>query len=102
MSTTTAPMPQTELRDDTDLGGYAAPQDGHARELVSVPGAAGSTLVIDRLASTHADARLVAQLRRCSAPTVSATGSVRFRPMGPFASCVGHARIPVARMTSRC
>jgi hypothetical protein len=62
MSTTTAPTPQTELRDDTDLGGYAAPEDGHARELVSVPGAAGSTLVIDRLASTHADARLVAHL----------------------------------------
>jgi hypothetical protein len=62
MSTTTAPTPQTELRDNAGLGTYAAPEDGHARELVSVPGAAGSTLVIDRLASTHADARLVAHL----------------------------------------
>jgi hypothetical protein len=62
MSTTTAPTPQTEPRDNTGLGGYTAPEDGHARELVSMPGAAGSTLVIDRLASTHADARLVAHL----------------------------------------
>ncbi len=44
------------------LGHYTAPDTGEPREILSVPSAEGSTLVIDRLARTHADARLVAHL----------------------------------------
>lgn len=43
------------------LGRYIDPQ-GRARELVCHPGAAGSTLVIDRLAGAATDPRLVAHL----------------------------------------
>ena len=65
MSTLTAPEPQASQpieRHRVRLGRYADPDSGEARELVTVPGAAGSTLVIDRLARTHADARLIAHL----------------------------------------
>ena len=44
------------------LGHYTAPDGAEPREIVSTPGAGESTLVIDRLAGTHADARLVAHL----------------------------------------
>ncbi|HEX4836962.1 MAG TPA: hypothetical protein VFV03_00335 [Solirubrobacteraceae bacterium] len=44
------------------LGSYREDESGAAREILSVPAAAGSTLVIDRLAETHTDARLVGRL----------------------------------------
>jgi len=70
MSTLTAPEPRvrmaTPARSDARcvrrLGQYAAPDDGQTRQIVSVKRPDGSTLVIDRLARTLADARLVAQL----------------------------------------
>lgn len=65
MDTLTAPEPlvsQTIERYRVRLGRYADPDSGEARELVTLRGAAGSTLVIDRLAWTHADARLIAHL----------------------------------------
>jgi hypothetical protein len=63
MNTLTAPEPQVSQpveRHRTRLGRYADPETSEARELVTVRGAGGSTLVIDRLAWTHADARLIA------------------------------------------
>jgi hypothetical protein len=71
MSTITAPHPRTsqqaELRTGaqrvaSQLGRYTDHRVGAAREVICLPGAGGSTLVIDRLAATHADARLVAHL----------------------------------------
>ena len=70
MSTLTAPgprvrqaaAPRSDARCVRRLAQYAAPDDGHAREIVSLPRPDGSTLVIDRLARTLDDARLVAQL----------------------------------------
>ena len=65
MNTLTAPEPQVcepIERHRARLGRYADPESGEARELVAVRGAGGSTLVIDRLAWTHADARLIAHL----------------------------------------
>ena len=65
MNTLTAPEPQVcepIERYRARLGRYADPESGEARELVTVLGAGGSTLVIDRLAWTHADARLIAHL----------------------------------------
>ena len=63
MSTTAAIARPTEsVRDRTRLGSYAAPVTEEEREVVAVPGAGGSTLVIDRLARTLADARLIAHL----------------------------------------
>jgi hypothetical protein len=47
--------------DSTLLGRYAGP-GCRAREIVSVPAAGASTLVIDRDAITHMDERLVAHL----------------------------------------
>jgi hypothetical protein len=47
--------------DQTPLGGYADDR-GRFREVIAAPGAAGSTLVIDRDRRTHGDARLVAHL----------------------------------------
>jgi hypothetical protein len=44
------------------LGRYPDPESGAARELVTVRGTGGSTLLIDRLAWTHTDARLLAHL----------------------------------------
>lgn len=44
------------------IGRYATEDTGALREIIHVPGAGGSTLVIDRLEGTHADARLVAHL----------------------------------------
>jgi hypothetical protein len=44
------------------LGSYAAAGTGEARELVSVPGAGGGTLIVDRVARSLGDARLVARL----------------------------------------
>src|SRR5271165_4572282 len=52
------PHPASHVR----LGHYTELDTTELREIVSVPGAEGSTLVIDRLACTHADARLVAHL----------------------------------------
>ncbi len=46
---------------NTWLGSYTDEND-HRREVISTPAAAGSTLVIDRDASTHQDERLVAHL----------------------------------------
>jgi hypothetical protein len=48
-------------RDRPALGGYSD-RHGRAREVLTLPGAAGSTLVIDRDRATHGDARLVAHL----------------------------------------
>jgi hypothetical protein len=48
-------------REHPPLGGYLD-LDGHAREVISRPGAAGSTLVVDRYRATHGDARMVAHL----------------------------------------
>jgi hypothetical protein len=61
MSTTTAPQPMTQLTAPANLGGYVA-VDGELRELVAVPADAATTLVVDRLADTHADDRLIAHL----------------------------------------
>jgi hypothetical protein len=44
------------------LGHYTTPDGAEPREIVSTPGVEESTLVIDRLAGTHAHARLVAHL----------------------------------------
>ncbi len=57
----TAPPAHGVQGDSTHLGIYARP-DGHEREIISTPGADGSTLVIDRDALTHSDERLVAHL----------------------------------------
>jgi hypothetical protein len=54
------PAPSPE-RGRVCLGRYRE-ESGAAREILSVPAAAGSTLVIDRLAETHADARMVGRL----------------------------------------
>jgi hypothetical protein len=65
MSATTAPNPQTDHPASPScvrLGRYTTPDISEPREIVSVPGAEGSTLVIDRRARTHADARLVGHL----------------------------------------
>jgi hypothetical protein len=70
MSTLTAPEPRvrdvapprSDGRRVSRLGRYATPDDGQPREIVSLRRPDGSTLVIDQLASTLADARLVAQL----------------------------------------
>jgi hypothetical protein len=65
MNTLTAPEPEVSQpieRHRARLGRYADPESCEARELVTVRGAGGSTLVIDRLAWTHADARLIAHL----------------------------------------
>jgi hypothetical protein len=65
MSTTTAPDShgsQPAASNSVRLGHYAAPDTGEPREIISVPGAEGSTLVIDQLACSLADARLVARL----------------------------------------
>jgi hypothetical protein len=52
---------ERRARERPPLGRYSD-RHGHAREVIALPGAAGSTLVIDRDRSTHADARLVAHL----------------------------------------
>jgi hypothetical protein len=72
MSTTTAPDPHTcqaaaRLADasaqrDQSLGGYVAPDTGQTREIVSLPRPDGSTFVVDYLASTLGDGRVVAHL----------------------------------------
>ena len=70
MSTIAAPAPRTfkarrasasPRQVGGSLGGYTDPE-GRERELVRCSGAAGSTLVLDRLARTLTDARLVAHL----------------------------------------
>jgi len=48
-------------REQLPLGSYAN-ERGSLREVIACPGAAGSTLVIDRDRRTHGDARLVAHL----------------------------------------
>jgi hypothetical protein len=45
-----------------DLLGRYADIDGHAREIVALPGASGSVLVVDRDSSTLGDGRLVAHI----------------------------------------
>lgn len=65
MSILTAPDPQVAQPSEPPrrrLGVYADPESGEARELATVRGAGGSTLLIDRLAWTYADARLIAHL----------------------------------------
>jgi hypothetical protein len=65
MSTTTALDPRLSRSApprSVRLGHYTELDTTEPREILSVPGAEGSTLVIDRLARTHADARLVAHL----------------------------------------
>ncbi len=65
MSVLTPPDPQVTQPSEPPrrrLGVYADPESGEARELVTVRGAGGSTLLIDRRASTYADARLIAHL----------------------------------------
>jgi DNA-binding winged helix-turn-helix (wHTH) protein len=61
MSATTAPQPVTHQSAPANLGGYVA-IDGEPRELVAVPAGAATTLVVDRLADTRADDRLIAHL----------------------------------------
>jgi len=70
MSTLTTPephvrdaaAPRSDARRARRLGHYVPSDDGQTREIVSVKRPDGGTLVIDRLASTLADARLVAHL----------------------------------------
>src|ERR1019366_5238278 len=71
MSTVTAPHPPTSHQPgrNTDahrvpsrLGRYTDHRSGATREIVSLPGTAGSRLVIDRDAVTLGDGRLVAHL----------------------------------------
>lgn len=72
MSTTTAPDPRTcqaaarpadaNAQRDLSLGRYVAPDTGQAREIVSLPRPDGSTFVVDYLASTLGDGRVVAHL----------------------------------------
>jgi hypothetical protein len=71
MSTLTAPHPQTgrqpsPRRKDcslaSELARYTDDRAGGIREIVCLPGADGTRLVVDRLTDTHADARLVAHL----------------------------------------
>jgi hypothetical protein len=67
--TSTLPVPRGRSRRRSDrpsreqppLGGYVD-RRGSLREVIARPGAAGSTLVIDRERKTHGDARLVAHL----------------------------------------
>ena len=85
MSTLTAPAPRvrepshrrSDARRVHRLGQYASPDGGQTREIVSLRRPDGSTLVIDRLASTLADARLVAQLRARGAGGERHTSSPR-------------------------
>jgi hypothetical protein len=46
----------------SELARYSDDRCGAIREIVCLPGADGTRLVVDRLADTHADARLVAHL----------------------------------------
>jgi len=70
MSTITAPQtrvspaaaPRAEQRPSPRLGRYTEEHARAVREIVSIPGGGGSTLVVDRLAGTLADARLIAHL----------------------------------------
>ncbi len=71
MSTLTAPRPRNRQRvgsrtgaqhGSNRLGGYSDDQAGTTREIVCLPGAGGSRLVIDRDADTLTDWRLVAHL----------------------------------------
>ncbi len=52
---------ERSARDHAQLGGYSD-RHGDAREVIALPGAADSTLVVDRNLVTHGDARLVAHL----------------------------------------
>ncbi len=67
MSTIAAPRPRTRAvqvprtcapPNPARLGHYRDAANGTIREIVSVPGAEGSRLIIDRLAGTLTDARL--------------------------------------------
>lgn len=49
------------VREHRLLGRYTD-RHGHAREVIARPGAAGSTLIVDRHRATHGDPRLVAHL----------------------------------------
>jgi hypothetical protein len=70
MSTITAPeprvrkaaAPRSDARRVQCVGQYAAPETGQTREIVSLQRPDGSTLVIDCLAGSLADARLLAHL----------------------------------------
>ena len=71
MSTVTAPQPRTSQqpaphtdahRVPSRLGRYTDRRSGATREIVCLPGAGGSRLVIDRDAVTLGDRRLVAHL----------------------------------------
>lgn len=71
MSTITAPHPRTSQqpapradphRVPSRLGRYTDRRSGATREIVCVPGAGGSRLVVDRDALTRGDQRLVAHL----------------------------------------
>jgi hypothetical protein len=71
MSTATAPHPHSRRespprrgrrRTRRRLGHYLEGDPGAVREIVYVPGAGGSILLIDRFAGTHSDPRLVAHL----------------------------------------
>jgi hypothetical protein len=71
MSTVTAPQPHASQqtgrhtnahRVPSALGRYTDDRTGATREIICLPGAGGSRLVIDRLADTHADPRVVAHL----------------------------------------
>jgi hypothetical protein len=66
MSTPTATPQRPAVRAPKDeiLGRYTDPQDGQRREVISVTQADGARLVIDRLAASEADARLVGEIAR--------------------------------------
>ncbi len=68
MSATSPPLPRiprkppTPSASDSQVVGRYTDRDGRTRELVCLPGMYSSTLVIDRLAATLTDARLIAHL----------------------------------------
>lgn len=111
----TAPAPATGHR---ALGRYADP-DGRTREVLALPGHAGSVLVIDRDAATLGDRRLVAHLaadeppenaslvcdhylrdpRRCACRPISAEDLLTTPfPAGRGQRCIVHG-VPVALET---
>ena len=59
---TATPVPSEAPSVATSLGCYTEPETGASREIISLAATQGSVLVIDRLADTPADPRLIAHL----------------------------------------
>lgn len=53
---------QPGARGGARLGRYEEPSTGRSREIVILPAAGASTLLVDRLTDTHADSRLIAHI----------------------------------------